>query len=284
MFRKYCYKILFLCVLSLSLQSYAQSDDDKALWITWERNNPISTVIIDHGLWQVFLDKHLTESQEGLSLIHFKEINQEDVATLHAYIKQMSRVKVSKYNRDEQLAYWLNVHNALTIHTVIKHFPVNSIQHIEISPGFYNHGPWSAKLITVEGVSLSLNDIRNRIIRPIWNDPRTLYGLHDASIGAPNLFHYAFDGTKVYQQLNLAAKDYVNCQRGVKVMGHHLAVSKIYDWYEQDFGGSKQNVIEHIKVFAEPKLKKQLTKIKTIHAYVYNWHLNVAKHDIDIEI
>ena len=70
---------------------------------------------------------------------------------------------------------------------VLEHYPVKSIRDIDISPGFFASGPWGAKLATVEGEKISLDEIEHRILRPIWKDPRIHYAVNCASLGCPNL-------------------------------------------------------------------------------------------------
>ncbi|WP_205747183.1 hypothetical protein [Desulfopila sp. IMCC35006] len=43
---------------------------------------------------------------------------------------------------------------------------------IDISPGLFSNGPWDAKLLTIEGEKLSLNDIEHRTLRPIFQNNR----------------------------------------------------------------------------------------------------------------
>ncbi|KTC66825.1 putative Ser/Thr protein kinase [Legionella birminghamensis] len=254
---------------------------NKSLWPIWEVNNPLSKAIIQHTEWQEFLQKHVITNEEGINLVDYPSLKENDRQLLKKYIERMSTVSISNFNRAEQLAYWINVYNAITVHTVASYYPVNSIDEINISPGLFSIGPWGAKLITVNNISLSLDEIQNRIIRPIWNDSRSHYALNNGAIGAPNLSRQAYTGEKLDEQLNQAAFEYVNSLRGVQVIEGELVVSKIYDWFSEDFGETKQNVINHIKQFAKEPLKQQLKHINTIDNYVYNWHLNtsVAKQD-----
>ncbi|HAT9084518.1 TPA: DUF547 domain-containing protein, partial [Legionella pneumophila subsp. pneumophila] len=190
------------------------------------------------------------------------------------YIKNLSQIDIDNYNRQEQLAYWINLYNALTVLTVANYYPIANIQEINISPGLFSVGPWGANIITIKNTNLSLDDINNRIIRPIWNDPRTHYALNNATIGAPNLSKQAYQGSLLEQQLNDAAFKYINSLRGVHVIEGKLIVSKLYDWYEEDFGGTKKYVIKHLLQFAKEPLRNQLKHINTIDSYIYNWHIN----------
>lgn len=246
----------------------------KSLWPKWEVNNPLSTEVISHQAWQNFLDKHVITNDEHINLINYANISQRDLSLLKEYIKTLSQIDIDNYNRSEQLAYWINLYNALTVITVANYYPIASIQEINISPGLFSVGPWGANLLTVNNTTLTLDDINNRIIRPIWNDVRTHYALNNATIGAPNLNKQAYQSALLEQQLNSAASDYINSFRGVQVIEGKLIISKLYDWYEEDYGGTKQDVIKHLVQFAREPLLSQLKHVNTIDSYVYNWHLN----------
>lgn len=252
----------------------AHSSYHKSLWPKWEVNNPLAKESISHHLWEEFLNAHIVKNNEGINLVNYATFTKEDLKLINNYINQMSAIHIDNYNRQEQLAYWINVYNALTVQTVASYYPVANIQEVNISPGLFSLGPWGANLITVQGISLSLDDINNRIIRPIWNDPRTHYALNNATIGAPNLSKNAYEASKLEQQLNEAASTYINSLRGVHVIEGKLIISKLYDWYEEDFGGTKTDVITHLLQFATEPLLSQLKHINTIDSYMYNWHIN----------
>lgn len=270
-------KILVQFSLSILLfigTALAHASFHKSLWPTWEVNNPLSKETISHQLWQEFLNKHVSTNDEKINLVDYGNLNQHDLDSLKEYIKYLSQIDISHYNRQEQLAYWLNLYNALTVQTVANYYPVANIQEINISPGLFSVGPWGANLITINAIPLSLDDINNRIIRPIWNDPRTHYALNNATIGAPNLNKQAYLGSLIEEQLNDSASAYINSFRGAQVIEGKLIISKIYDWYEEDFGGTKKDVIKHLLQFAKEPLRSQLKHTNTIDSYIYNWHIN----------
>ncbi|KTD81593.1 DUF547 domain-containing protein [Legionella waltersii] len=270
----------YLLVIFLSLiTGLAHASFHKSLWPKWLVNNPLSTEIISHDEWQQFLEKNVITNEEHINLIDYKKLDQKDIALLKDYIKRMAEIDISNYNRQEQLAYWINLYNALTVSTVANYYPVANIQEINISPGLFSVGPWGANIITVRNTPLSLDDINNRIIRPIWNDPRTHYTLNNATIGAPNLSKTAYKGESLNQQLNEAATNYINSLRGVDVIEGKLFISKLYEWYEEDFGGTKRDVIKHLLQFAKEPLLSQLKHINTIDSYIYNWHINCPSYD-----
>ncbi len=263
-----------LTIFLLVYASIADASFNKNLWPRWQVNNPLSTEHIDHQDWQRFLDKYVIINDEGINLVDYAHLKKEDLALLKNYINKLSQIDIDNYNRNEQLAYWINLYNALIVQTVAIYYPVTNIQEINISPGLFSTGPWGANIIKVKNISLSLDDIDNRIIRAIWNDPRTHYTLNDATIGAPNLNTQAYQGATIEKQLNQVTSKYINSLRGVQVIEGKLIISKVYDWYLDDFGGTRKNVIKHLSSFAREPLSSQLKHINTIDSYIYNWHIN----------
>ncbi len=171
----------------------------------------------------------------------------------------------------------MNLYNALTVRVVLDHYPVRSIRDIDISPGLFADGPWGAKLVTVEGQALSLDDIEHRILRPIWNDPRTHYALSCAAIGCPDLVPEAFTPENRDRLLTRGARAYVNNPRGVSIDAEgRIAASSLYDWYRTDFGADTRAVLEYLARLAEPPLAERLRKATDIDRYDYDWSLNDA--------
>jgi hypothetical protein len=268
-----------IILLLLFTTGVAQAAFHKSLWPKWEINNPLSKEVISHQLWQDFLNRRVVTNEENINLVDYGHMTQIDFNLLKDYIRSMAQVNINNYNRREQLAYWINIYNALMVQTVANYYPISTIQEINISPGLFSVGPWGANLITIKGTTLTLDDINNRIIRPIWNDVRTHYTLNNASIGAPNLNRKAYQGLILEEQLNNATSTYVNSLRGVSVIEGRLIISKLYDWYEEDFGGTKQDVIIHLLQFAQEPLLSQLKHINSIDSYIYNWHINSPSAD-----
>jgi hypothetical protein len=277
---------LGLCVV-LALQALAWHSAGAApkaeLWPRWQAHDPASLAVIDHGAWGAFLERYLVEGDDGVNRVAYAEVTAADRAALNAYLAGLAAVPVSAQNRAEQMAYWINLYNALTLQVVLDHYPVDSIRDINISPGLFsglfNRGPWGKKLIEVEGEALSLDDIEHRILRPIWADPRVHYAVNCASIGCPDLQPEPYRGATIDAQLDAAARDYVNDPRGVAVTDGELIVSSIYEWFKADFGGDDRGVIEHLQRYAAPALAASLERFPAIDDDRYDWRLNDARAD-----
>ena len=244
-----------------------------SFWAAWERFDPASETRVDHRAWTGFLAGYVHPGADGVHRFAYGEVSAEDRAALEGYLTALEQVAVTTLNRDEQLAYWINFYNALTVKVVLDHYPVASIRDIDISPGFFADGPWDAKLVTVEGVALSLNDIEHRILRPVWKDPRVHYTINCASIGCPNLQAFAFTGEKIDALLDAMAVAFINHPRGARIENGSLILSSIYSWFAEDFGG-EQGVLAHLRVYAGPQLKEVLDRTDTVGSYEYDWSLN----------
>lgn len=246
------------------------------LWPRWTAHDPASTAVVDHADWTRLLQAYTRPSDDGVVRFDYAGLAARDRAALDGYIARLVGLPVSTLNRGEQQAYWINLYNALTVQVVLDHYPVSSILKIGISPDFFSIGPWGKKLVTVEGTPVSLDDIEHRILRPIWQDPRIHYAVNCASIGCPNLIDTAYTADRMDALLEANAIAYVNHPRGVELRGGTLTVSSIYDWFQEDFGGSETGVLAHLREFAGPELARALRLAIEIdgYDYDYDWSLN----------
>jgi len=126
--------------------------------------------------------------------------------------------------------------------------------------------------VTVAGTELSLDDIEHRVVRPLFADRLSHYGLNCASYSCPNLATRAYTGETLAAMLSRGARDYVNHKRGIAISAGVITASKIYSWYAEDFGG-KTRLKGHWKAFAAPDLGARLDAAE-IGGYAYDWSLN----------
>lgn len=244
------------------------------LWQHWQQSNPQSTATIDHSAWDQWLKTYLNPGEDGINYVAYGQVSDADKTKLANYISTLENTKIANFNAADQQAYWINLYNALTIQVILQHYPVDSIFDIDISPGLLSQGPWGKKLLQIDGQEVSLDDIEHRILRPIWQDPRIHYAVNCASIGCPNLSIDAFTADNTEALLNKGAQAYINHERGVTIDDGDLVLSSIYDWFESDFGRNDEEVIAHLKQYANKELKAKLAKITSIDDYEYDWDLN----------
>lgn len=230
---------------------------------------------LSHDAWDGFLQHYTKKGSDGVVRVAYGEVTPQNKQQLADYLKYLAAHDVTHQPRDAQLAYWVNLYNALTVKTVLDHYPVASIRHIRRH--ILDPGPWEEKRITVAGRALSLHNIEHGIVRALWaDDPRIHYALNCAAIGCPNLAQRAYTAQNLEAMLEANAVAYVNHARGVSVDDETITASKIYAWYAEDYGDSEVAILSHIRRYASPTLKAQLFGKTRIHRYRYDWALNDA--------
>jgi Protein of unknown function, DUF547 len=246
------------------------------MWPRWEAHDPASVRHIDHREWEAFLTRYLRIGADGVHRVAYGEVTAADRARLDDYIARLAAVPIGTYDRAEQMAYWINLYNALVVRLVIDHYPIASIRDIDSRSGKPGRGPWADKMVEVEGIPLSLNDITHRILRPIWRDPRVHYALACGAVGCPNLQPEPFVAAQLESQLDEAAMAYINDPRCITIGDDRLRLSSIYRWYRDDFGPTDRDVINHLMAYAEPGLAMRLQGFDKISEDDFDWRLNDA--------
>ncbi len=264
-----------LIVIPLLFASAIQAAPRAELWPRWQAHDPQQAEDIDHSAWTELLSRHVATATHPFRF-RYGAVSPGERQALAAYLTRLQAVRISDYARPAQLAYWINLYNALTIQVVLDHYPVASITRINISPGLFSRGPWGKSLATVEGEALSLNDIEHRILRPVFADPRVHYAVNCASLGCPNLQPQAYTASNLDGLLELGARQFVNHSRGVRFDGEDLTVSSIYRWFRADFGANDQALIKHLQRYASPALQARLAGRRDVDDDEYDWRLNDA--------
>ena len=263
--------VVFATAVAISAAPQSELLDER-----WERHDPRSDMRVDNSDWAWFLSEYLiTDDPSGVHLIPYAEIGERSRTRLQRYISELESVPVSRLNRDEQMAYWLNLYNAVTVELILEHYPVESIRDINISGPFFNRHPWDAELVEVEGEELSLNNIEHNIIRPIWEDERIHYVVNCAAMDCPVLHYEPFIGENYDRLFDEAARRYINSPSGFSHDDGRPVFSSIFDWYEGDFGNGIEDVVAHMLEYAEGETRRQLL------AYRENGYSPRARYEYD---
>lgn len=241
------------------------------LWDYWQTFDSESIISVDHSSWQRLLDEHLVKSIDGINRLNYRDIKDKGQAELDSYLDSLASIDPRRLNRQEQMAYWINMYNALTVKVVVQRFPIKSIKSVRYLSSLF--GPWDKKLIKVSGQSVSLNDIEHRILRPIWKDPRIHFVVNCASLGCPNLQSNAFTGESLESLLEAAKAEFLSHPRALRLDEDTLVLSSLFKWYAVDFGKDTQEVLEYLKsstTSINPASIDQARKMQ----YEYDWKLN----------
>nr|WP_298930384.1 DUF547 domain-containing protein [uncultured Erythrobacter sp.] len=134
------------------------------------------------------------------------------------------KIDIQALSRNEQLAFWINLHNVAMIEKIANEWPVRQPREIEIGGVPID----DAKFITVEGIAMSPRDIREKIVYKNWKDPMVIYGFWRGEIGSPSIQREAFNADNVARLLDKSGRDFVNSLRGTQKSGDTLQVSEFF--------------------------------------------------------
>ena len=188
----------------------------------------------------------------------FHLFNEDTLEFIKSYREElvglMDRYDYADFSRDEQLAYWLNLHNAVLMHEIAKVHPISRPRSHRLRSR-NNTLLFEAKLVVVAGEPLSLNDIRHKIVYANWQSPEVIYGLWEGTIGGVDIMPAAYTGANVWSLLGDNADRYVNSLRGVQAFPAgfgriEFRVSNAYVEARRLFPSWPDNLYTHLDQYA----------------------------------
>ena len=233
-------------VLSASTTSFSQKSDN------WSEN------------YNRLLGKYVTAS--GVKYAEWKS-NAADLQALQGVVDAIAKENISAMEKKQQLAFYINSYNAWILHEALGKYPTRSVKDALFT--FF-----TGKHITVAGQQTSFNALEKETIRSKFAEPRVHFALNCASKSCPPLNREAFSADKLDGQFEKLAKGYVNSEKGVMYSAETKTaqVSKIFDWYKDDFKSEGGSV-----AFINKRRTTPLPNDAKISFQDYDWSLNEAK-------
>jgi hypothetical protein len=221
---------------------------------------------------------HISRYRLEGTRVMFSFLDADVIASFTEYRKDLENtaniVDIQALSRNEQLAYWINLHNVALVEQIANAWPVRQPREILIDGVPLDE----ARFITVEGIKLSPRDIREKIVYRHWKSPDVIYGFWRGEIGGPSLQKEAFNADNVARLLQRGASDFVNSLRGTHELGDRLQVSQLYQeaapFFFPDF---EKDLRAHLARHADEQTTALLAKTSGAEPAI-------AEHDIaDLE-
>jgi len=250
----------------------AQAATDTDYWAYWDRSNDFSRKTIDHQAWDRILGTYVVKKEQGVNRFRYGDLTARDKKVLRGYIDTLEKIDPRQYSRREQQAYWLNLYNALTVKLISDNYPLKKFADIRSSQR--SRDPLNSPVATVAGQSLSLNDIENRILRPIWKDHKVHFGLNCADMSCPGLLPHAFTGHNVKTMLSKSGRDFINNKNGVTLKNGKLTASSMFSRYREDFARDDKALLKVFAHYADDRLALYLLGFQGKINYVHDRSLN----------
>lgn len=170
-------------------------------------------------------------------------------------------------DQKDALAWYLNAYNAWTLQKIFNDWP--------------NEGPLNSSIlffhkknIQLSGKRISLSHLENDIIRKEFNEPRIHFALNCASRSCPPLHNKAFKAATLEPTLERLTKNFINNNpHAIVEQNDEVKISKIFDWYKEDFGDDDTELLRYINQYRTKKIPLG----KRIKILPYNWQLNRAE-------
>jgi hypothetical protein len=249
-------------------------------------------------LWETMAALKTMVSPEQKGRVNYTEISHSD--TYQAFLRLTTGLKRfdpgTLSSREERMAFWINLYNALIIEGVIRFGVRKSVQNMR---GFFLKAAYN-----IGGQRYAANDIEHGILRanrgypvipgPQFGshdprrtfcleelDPRLHFALNCASVSCPPVAFYTPQALD--QQLDLAAQNTINSGNDIfDVERNEAQLSRIFLWYAGDFGGAPLGLgnQEPVLAFIAGYLvnKEMATQITSqgvkVRYNVYDWSLN----------
>jgi hypothetical protein len=231
-----------------------------------------------HAVWDGLLKKHVVVISSGkASQLRYAGMARERAA-LGRYLKEVSAVDAAEFGRwtrEQQMAFLVNAYNAFMVEKVLTRYPdIKSVW--DFGKLFGN--PFKDRFFVLLQRSSSLDDIEHETLRKRYKDPRVHYALNCASVGCPMLREEAYVGARLERQLEEQAARFLSDRTRNRVAGGRLEVSKIFDWFKEDFEPRARYFARYAKALADDPAGQKLVAegVAPLSFLDYDWALNDA--------
>jgi len=222
-----------------------------------------------HDALDQVLKKHVGNGQvDYAALKNDRQLLDDYIATIGG----IGRTEFDTWNANDQLAFLINLYNAETLQLIIDNYPLSTIKDI----GSIFTGPWDRKEVKLFGQQETLNFLEHDFIRENYDEPRIHYALVCAALSCPPLRSEAYLGNNLNEQLNDQAKVFLTdtTKNRIDTASKNLHLSKIFDWYGDDFRKNNNTLIGSLKPYLPENVRDQVDSSYQIKFVSYDWQLN----------
>lgn len=241
----------------------------------------------EHTSWNQLLAAHVQWNSQGTATtVDYSGFLRERKA-LNTYLDELAAVEQAQFDRwplAERQAFLINAYNACTVELILTAWPeVESIKDL----GSFWTSPWQQPVCKLLGATRTLDEIEHTLLRgaPGFKEPRVHFAVNCASIGCPALRPEAYVGTQLDTQLEDQTVRFLRDRSRNSYDGsaEELQVSKIFDWYADDFALGWRDATslgQFLALFGEalelsPALLERLRAGELDIGYQkYDWSLN----------
>jgi hypothetical protein len=192
-----------------------------------------------HQQWNELMQALVIKMPDGHSnMVDYQKFKQKE-EKLDLYLNGLSAIggtEFENWEKTKRLAFLINAYNAFTIKLILLEYPkLDSIKDL----GSFFTSPWEKKVFMLFGRKVYLDEIEHKMIRKkgVYDEPYIHFALVCAAWSCPPLRNEAFVYNKLNQQLEDNLIHFLSDKKRNRFEAKEksLVISKIFDWYEDDF-------------------------------------------------
>lgn len=234
-------------------------------------------------------------SSDGKAVDYKGIKSSSEFETYKKLTKELLRVEIEKATREEKVSFFINIYNALVIHANVEKGPPTNLW---ARYKFFNNSSY-----IIGTLEYNLQDIENGVLRAnrkgvgqiskpfSKDDPRLAvslkepeplihFGLVCGAKSCPPIKTYS--AQNIYNELKLAAQAFLDNDDGciVDVKNNTVKLSSIFNWYMEDFGKDKAELLKFVEKHMAPGKKKDDIKAVQdkgnfkVSFLKYDWSVN----------
>lgn len=214
-----------------------------------------------HVPWEKVLEAVVRDGR-----VDYDAVRREHLPAIRAYLDELADKKVEQFPREHQLALYLNLYNATIVKAVAERY------HKGYSPVERDYALFKEPIVRLRSGVITLDDLENNVIRPTFKDARVHVALNCAAVSCPPLLPRAYRADDLDATLEANMKRFVNdsSRNQVDDAKRQLRLSRIFEWYADDFGG-KEKVAGYVSKY----LGRDVSGY-AVSFLEYDWTLNDA--------
>ena len=216
----------------------------------------------------------LSRVVDGEGLVNYKSLmsepNLSDLNNIQLFLQEFYATRLKG---ETKLSFWLNAYNIYVLYHVVRHLQLPKYRteafSVVTSKNFFKK-PWCH----FKDLSISLDEIEKTILIKYFKRPEIHFGLVCASLGCPKSLT-VFHAATVTDQLHFAGYKFTNTETIIDHANQKILVSKIFDWYSQDFAPKNGSTFEKMSPWLSSDLKSKLKSSNyELRFNDYDWNLN----------
>lgn len=186
--------------------------------------------------------------------------------------------------REKAVAFWSNAYNYFMIEQILTELNDGElVDSVWDYGGRYNpfrDSVFERDLFDIGGEKYSLNEIEKGIMlgdefeAKGWKEARVHFTVNCASVGCPPLRTEIYTADNIEQLMTDNTRRAFNTPRQLRVEDNTLYLSRLFDWYEEDYVEEEGSMRDFIKAYADDHIIEKMQGTDRIRFIDYDWNLN----------